>query len=63
MATEAANSSGLAERVKAVLRVDPARGAIEQNGQWWSWGQLARLMQDIDALLAPVQALVHVPQP
>ncbi len=52
MATEAANSSGLAERVHAVLRVDPARGAIEQNGRWWSWGQLAQLMQDVDALLA-----------
>lgn len=51
MATSTNNSARLAERVQAVLRVDPARGAIEQNGQWWSWGQLAQLMQDVDAML------------
>lgn len=42
----------LPERIRAVLGIEPARGAVEQAGRWWSWGELSALMAQVDGLLA-----------
>jgi acyl-coenzyme A synthetase/AMP-(fatty) acid ligase len=51
---------------EAALARDPARPAIEFQGQWVSWGQLRRLASQLDALVAqsgldPRSPIVFVP--
>jgi acyl-CoA synthetase (AMP-forming)/AMP-acid ligase II len=41
----------LASELKAVLAVDPAANAIEHDERWYSWGDLARGIEQIDTLL------------
>lgn len=42
---------GLAERIKAVLALDPEQGAIEYHGVWHSWAEIDKAMAAIDSLL------------
>ncbi len=52
--TRAANEGDpmdLADRVRAVLGLDPEAPAVEFEDRWYSWGELAALMRDIDAAL------------
>jgi len=42
----------LADRIRAVLRLDPEAPAVEFENRWHSWGELAALMQNIDAALS-----------
>lgn len=42
----------LAERIKTVLALSPAKGAIEFHGTWHSWGEIDHAMQQLDAMLA-----------
>lgn len=42
----------LAGRIRTMLTLDPAKGAIEQAGAWSTWGDVAALMRDTDAALA-----------
>jgi long-chain acyl-CoA synthetase len=50
--------SPLAARIRQVLALDPARGAIEQRGQWLSWAAVSTLMAQLDELLQ-----ARAPQP
>jgi acyl-coenzyme A synthetase/AMP-(fatty) acid ligase len=40
----------LAKLVRGVLAVDPAARAIEFEGRWTTWGELGRLVDDLDRL-------------
>lgn len=42
----------LADRIRTVLELDPAAPAVEFEDHWYSWGELATLMRDIDAALS-----------
>jgi acyl-coenzyme A synthetase/AMP-(fatty) acid ligase len=42
----------LAERIRAVLALDPAAPAGEVRDRWYSWGELATLIEGIDAGLS-----------
>ena len=44
-------TSGIAARIRAVLEIDPAAPAIEFDGRWYSWGDVARAADDVDAAL------------
>jgi acyl-coenzyme A synthetase/AMP-(fatty) acid ligase len=44
----------LADRIHAVFGLDPEAPAVEFEDRWHSWGELAALMQDIDAALTKV---------
>lgn len=46
----------LAARVRAIVALDPSRGAIEHAGGWSTWGDIAGLMRDVDRLLADAAA-------
>lgn len=46
------SDKGLAERIREVFSIDPARTAIEQSGREWSWGRIAELMADIEDRLS-----------
>lgn len=43
--------SRLSELVRGVLRVDPTAQAIEYNGRWWTWIELERVIEALDAKL------------
>ncbi|MAG34253.1 MAG: AMP-dependent synthetase [Deltaproteobacteria bacterium] len=42
----------LADRIHAVLALDPDAPGVEFEDHWYSWGELAALMRDIDAALS-----------
>lgn len=42
----------ISERIREVLRIDPAAGAIEFDGSWHSWGELSAIGGAIDGELA-----------
>jgi acyl-CoA synthetase (AMP-forming)/AMP-acid ligase II len=44
--------SALSSRIRAVLDLDPDAPAIEFDGSWHSWGDLAQAADDVDAALA-----------
>lgn len=46
------STSGLVGRLRAVMAIEPERGAVEFGGRWRSWGQLAHVMARVDALLS-----------
>jgi acyl-CoA synthetase (AMP-forming)/AMP-acid ligase II len=48
--------SGIAARIRAVLELDPDAPAIEFDGTWYSWGDVARAADDVDAALAALGA-------
>ncbi len=48
--------SGIAERIRAVLELDPAAPAIEFDGGSSTWGDLAAAADEVDAALASVGA-------
>ena len=48
--------SGIAERIRAVLELDPAAPAIEFDGVTYTWGDLAAAADEVDAALASVGA-------
>jgi acyl-CoA synthetase (AMP-forming)/AMP-acid ligase II len=41
----------LSQRIREVLALDPAAGAIEFEGRWHSWGELAEIARALDAEL------------
>jgi acyl-CoA synthetase (AMP-forming)/AMP-acid ligase II len=41
----------LAERIRAVLELDPGAPAVEFEDRWYSWGELAGLMDAVDSAL------------
>ena len=43
--------TGLSQRIKDVLALDPSKGAIEFKEQWFTWGQLQTAMNEVDQLL------------
>jgi acyl-CoA synthetase (AMP-forming)/AMP-acid ligase II len=43
--------TGLARRIADVLAVDPAAPAIEHDGRWRTWGELARTVEQTAALV------------
>ncbi len=43
---------GLTERIRTVMELDPAKGAIEFREQWYSFAELKACMDSIDAILA-----------
>ena len=47
----ATSTSGLATRIADVLAVDPEAPAIEFEGSWWSWAQLADTVAQSAALV------------
>ncbi|MEE2058542.1 class I adenylate-forming enzyme family protein [Rhodococcus artemisiae] len=48
--TETVVDHRLARRIAAVLDLDPDVGAIEYDGTWFTWGQIAHLADRINAL-------------
>jgi len=44
-------ATGLGERIKTVLALEPEKGALEFKGVWHSWGAVAEAMEQIDTLL------------
>ena len=42
----------LADRIHAVLNLEPDKPAVEFQGQWYSWQHLKRHMDDLEGLLA-----------
>ncbi len=44
-------TTGLGERIKTVLALEPEKGALEFKGVWHSWGAVAEAMEQIDTLL------------
>jgi acyl-CoA synthetase (AMP-forming)/AMP-acid ligase II len=49
--TSVTERSALAAHLFEVMRLDPAAPALEFQGQWWTWGELAALSTKIVALL------------
>jgi long-chain acyl-CoA synthetase len=47
----AGDAHALAERIAAVLRIDPSAAALEFEGRWRSWGDLARTADAVAAAL------------
>lgn len=45
--------SGLSARVADVLAIDPSANAIEFEGRWWTWGEVARVADQVAALVEP----------
>ena len=43
--------SSIAARIRAVLEIDAAAPAIEFDGHWYTWGDVARAADDVDAAL------------
>jgi acyl-CoA synthetase (AMP-forming)/AMP-acid ligase II len=46
------SDSGIGARIGAVLELDPDAPAIEFDATWYSWGDVARAADDVDAALA-----------
>jgi len=46
--------SGLSERLRAVMALDPTAPALEFGGRWYTWGDLASAADEVDASLAEV---------
>ncbi|MDH0426651.1 class I adenylate-forming enzyme family protein [Stutzerimonas stutzeri] len=44
-------ATGLGERIRAVLALEPDKGAFEFKSEWHSWGDVAAEMAQIEALL------------
>jgi acyl-CoA synthetase (AMP-forming)/AMP-acid ligase II len=44
--------SALADRIRAVLAIDPGAPAVEFEGRWYSWGDLALAVDEVEAALA-----------
>lgn len=36
-------ASALAQRLREILRLDPSARAIEYEGRWWTWGEIAAI--------------------
>ena len=54
-------SSGIAARIRAVLEIDPDAPAIEFDGHWYTWGDLARAADDVDTALDALRAGAGTP--
>ena len=46
--------SALADRIRAVLAIDPAAPAVEFSGRWYTWGDLATAVDAVEQSLARV---------
>lgn len=46
--------SALAERIRAVLDIDPSAQAVEFGGRWYTWGDLRTAVDDVEQALAKV---------
>lgn len=45
------SDASLSEHLRAVLSIDPDAGAIEFDGNWYTWGELARAIEAVETLL------------
>lgn len=56
--------AGITEKLRAIMAIDPARAEIDFEGRDYSWGDLGRVVGDIEAALAamelPAEARVGV---
>ena len=43
--------SALAERIRAVLEIDPTAPALEFAGRWYTWGDLRGTVDDVEHAL------------
>jgi acyl-CoA synthetase (AMP-forming)/AMP-acid ligase II len=50
----------LAERLRAVLALDPRADMIEFDGEWWTWGRVAELATSVAARLPEIGAPVGI---
>jgi acyl-CoA synthetase (AMP-forming)/AMP-acid ligase II len=48
--------SALAERIRAVLDIDPSAPALEYSGRWYTWGDLRAAVDDVEQALAKISA-------
>jgi acyl-CoA synthetase (AMP-forming)/AMP-acid ligase II len=46
------STEGLAGRIRKIFSLDPSRNAIEFQSQWFTWGQLTRVMEQLEGFLA-----------
>lgn len=53
--------SGIAARIRAVLELDPGAPAIEFCDTWYSWGDVARAADDVEAGLSALDAGAGAP--
>lgn len=44
-------ATGLGERIKAVLALEPGKGAFEFKGTWHTWGDISHAIEKIEQLL------------
>ena len=42
----------ISERIREVLRIDPAAGAVEFEGAWHSWAELSAILEAADHALS-----------
>ena len=45
----------LGEHLTAILEIDPSAPAVEFHDHWTTWGDLASIGQQLDALLGQIQ--------
>jgi acyl-CoA synthetase (AMP-forming)/AMP-acid ligase II len=50
----------LAERLRAVLTLDPSAPAVEFDGRWWSWGELGEIADRVGRAVAQRGAPIGV---
>jgi len=46
----------ITEKLRAIMSIDPARAEIDFEGRDYSWGDLSRVVAEIEALLAEMEA-------
>ena len=46
----------LSARIAAIFELDPSAAALEFEGRWYAWGDLARTADDVDGALREAQA-------
>ena len=51
----------LSARIGAILELDPTAPALEFEGRWYSWGDLARTADDVDRALRAANAGIGAP--
>jgi len=49
------------ERIRPLMEIDPAAGCVEQDGHWYSWGQVRQVVDGIGALLAQAGVAAGTP--
>ena len=58
---ESASTGTLGQRIHTILALDPAAPAIEFEGAWHPWGELARIIEVLDASWSEAGVEAHAP--